>query len=156
MLKEFKEFALKGNMVDMAVGIVIGATFTSIVNSLVKDILTPFIGLLTGGVDFSQKFLVLKEGAEPGPYRTIEEATKAGAVTMNYGLFLNAVISFLIVSFVLFLLVRGMNRLKALREKEEAQAAPTTKTCPYCKMDVPIEAVRCGYCTSDLTAETSA
>ncbi|MEW5884240.1 MAG: large conductance mechanosensitive channel protein MscL [Armatimonadota bacterium] len=150
MLKEFKEFALKGNMVDMAVGIVIGAAFTSIVNSLVKDIMTPFIGFLTGGVDFSQQFVVLREGGAPGPYPTIEEASKAGAVTLNYGLFVNAVISFLIVAFVLFLVVRAMNRLKRLRAEEAPAPAPTTQACPFCKMEVPIGATRCGYCTSSL------
>lgn len=143
-------------MVDMTVGIVIGAAFTSIVNSLVKDVLTPVIGLLTGGVDFSQKFLVLREGAEPGPYATIEQAIQSGAVTLNYGLFLNAVISFFIVAFVLFLIVRGMNRLKAFREKEAAQAAPTTKTCPFCKMEIPLGAVRCGHCTSELPVDATA
>lgn len=150
MLKEFKEFALRGNMVDMAVGIAIGAAFTSIVNSLVKDIMTPSIGLLTGGVDFSQQFIVLREGGAPGPYPTIEEAAKAGAVTLNYGLFVNAVISFFIVSFVLFLVVRAMNRLKRLAGEEEPAPAPSTQPCPFCKMEIPIEASRCGHCTSSL------
>lgn len=150
MLKEFKEFALKGNMVDMAVGIVIGAAFTSIVNSLVKDILTPLVGLLTGGVDFSQQFVVLREGGAPGPYLTIEEASKAGAVTLNYGLFVNAVISFLIVAFVLFLVVRAMNRLTRLRAEEAPAPTPTTQPCPFCKMEIPIDATRCGHCTSSL------
>lgn len=150
MLKEFKEFALKGNMVDMAVGIVIGAAFTSIVNSLVKDVITPVIGLLTGGVDFSQQFVVLREGGVPGPYPTVEEAAKAGAVTLNYGLFVNAVIGFLIVSFVLFLVVRAMNRLKRLRAEEEPTPEPATQTCQFCKMEIPLGAIRCGYCTSSL------
>lgn len=150
MLKEFKEFALRGNMVDMAVGIVIGAAFTSIVNSLVKDIMTPSIGLLTGGVDFSQQFIVLREGGAPGPYPTIEEAAKAGAVTLNYGLFVNAVISFFIVSFVLFLVVRAMNRLKRLTGEEVPVPTPTTQACPFCKMEIPADATRCGHCTSRL------
>lgn len=150
MLKEFKEFALKGNMVDMAVGIVIGAAFTSIVNSLVKDVMTPLIGLLTGGVDFSQQFIVLREGGALGPYLTIEEAAKAGAVTLNYGLFVNSVISFLIVAFVLFLVVRAMNRLKRLRAEEAPAPAPTAQACPFCKMEIPVDATRCGHCTSSL------
>ncbi|MER3413180.1 MAG: large conductance mechanosensitive channel protein MscL [Armatimonadota bacterium] len=153
MLKEFRQFALKGNMVDIAVAFVIGAAFTSIVNSLVKDILTPVIGLITGGVDFSKQFVVLREGNVPGPYTTIEEASKVGAVTLNYGLFVNAVISFFIVAFVLFLVVRAMNRLQRLRAQDAPVPAPTTETCPFCKMEIPIGATRCGHCTSSL-AET--
>ncbi len=119
MLKEFKEFALKGNVVDLAIGIIIGAAFTAIVSSLVDDIIMPPIGLLTGGVDFSQIFVVLKGD---GPYNTIEQATDAGAVTWNIGLFINAVIKFLIVAFAVFLLVKGINRLT--RKQEEKPAAP--------------------------------
>jgi large conductance mechanosensitive channel len=148
MFKEFKEFALKGNVVDMAVGIIIGAAFGGIVNSLVKDVLMPPIGLLLGDVDFSNLFIVLKNGALPGPYATLAEAKKAGAVSIDYGIFINTLISFLIVSFSVFILVRGINRL---RRKEEAAPAPaTTRECPYCLSVIPLKAVRCGYCTSEL------
>ena len=122
MLKEFKEFAVKGNMVDMAVGIVIGAAFSAIVSSLVDDVIMPPIGLLIGGVDFSQLFLVLSEGTVPGPYLTVEAATAAGAVTWNIGLFINAVIKFLIISFALFMVVKLVNRLR--NEKPAAPPAP--------------------------------
>ncbi|SOC10642.1 large-conductance mechanosensitive channel protein MscL [Stappia indica] len=123
MLKEFKEFAVKGNMVDMAVGIVIGAAFSAIVSSLVDDVIMPPIGLLIGGVDFSQLFLVLSEGTAPGPYLTVEAATAAGAVTWNLGLFINAVIKFLIISFALFMVVKVINRLR--NEKPAAPPAPS-------------------------------
>jgi len=122
MLNEFKEFAVKGNMLDMAVGIIIGAAFGTIVQSLVNDIIMPPIGMLLGGVDFSDLFLTLSEGAVPGPYATLAAAQEAGAVTINYGVFANAVISFLIVSFSVFLLVRGFNRLR--REREAAPPPP--------------------------------
>ncbi len=122
MLKEFKEFAIKGNMLDMAVGIIIGAAFATIVNSLVNDVLMPPIGLLLGGVDFSDFFLVLKEGAAPGPYATLAAAQEGGAVTLNWGVFINAIISFLIVAFSVFMVVRSFNKMK--RKEEEAPAAP--------------------------------
>jgi large conductance mechanosensitive channel len=122
MLNEFKEFAVKGNMLDMAVGIIIGAAFGTIVQSLVNDIIMPPIGMLLGGVDFSDLFLTLSEGAVPGPYATLAAAQEAGAVTINYGVFANAVISFLIVAFSVFLLVRGFNRLR--REREAAPPPP--------------------------------
>lgn len=122
MLKEFREFAVKGNMLDMAVGIVIGAAFGTIVQSLVNDILMPPIGLLLGGVDFSDLFVTLSEGATAGPHATLAAAQEAGAVTVNYGLFVNALISFLIVAFALFLVVRSFNRLK--QQEEAAEAAP--------------------------------
>lgn len=122
MLKEFREFALRGNVLDMAVGIVIGAAFGTIVQSLVNDVLMPPIGMLLGGVDFSDLFLTLQPGATPGPYATVAAAAEAGAVTINYGLFVNAVISFLIVAFALFMVIRGFNRLK--REEEAAPEEP--------------------------------
>ena len=122
MLKEFKEFAVKGNMLDMAVGIIIGAAFGTIVQSLVNDVLMPPIGLLLGGVDFSDLFLTLQGGAVPGPYATLAAAQEAGAVTINYGVFVNALISFLIVAFAVFLVVRVVNRLK--REEERLPPAP--------------------------------
>ncbi len=150
MLKEFKEFALRGNVLDMAVGIIIGAAFGTIVNSLVHDILMPPIGLLLGGVDFANFFILLKEGSPVAPYASLVDAQAAGAVTMNYGLFINAIISFLIVGFAIFLLIRNVNRLK--RQEEAPSAEPTTKGCPYCLSTVPIKATRCAYCTSELPA----
>jgi len=122
MLKEFKEFAVRGNVVDMAVGIIIGAAFGKIVDSLVKDLIMPPIGLLLGKVDFTNLFVVLKDGNPAGPYLTVEVAQKAGAVTFNYGLFINTCISFVIIAFAVFLLIRGINRLK--REQEQKPAAP--------------------------------
>jgi large conductance mechanosensitive channel len=151
MLKEFREFALKGNVVDMAVGIIIGGAFTGIVKSLVGDILTPPLGLLLNGVDFSNLFIVLKNGATPGPYLALEQAQKAGAVTLNYGLFMNAFISFLIMAVAVFFLVRGINRLRKIAEKPPASAAvPDTKECPFCYSTIPAKAVRCPNCTSQL------
>jgi large conductance mechanosensitive channel len=148
MFKEFKEFAMRGNVVDMAVGIIIGAAFGTIVKSLVDDVIMPPIGLLLGSVDFSDLFVTLKEGATAGPYLTLAAAKEAGAVTLSYGAFLNTVISFLIVAFSVFLLVKGMNSLK--RKEEAPAAAPTTKECPYCFSTIPIKATKCPYCTSTL------
>ncbi len=150
MFKEFKEFAMRGNVVDMAVGIVIGAAFGTIVATLVSDVLMPPIGLLLGNVDFSNLFFVLKHGKTPGPYETLAAAKAAGAVTLNYGLFVNTVVNFLIVALAIFFVVRGIN---ALRIKEEAPpAVPTTKECPHCLATIPIKATRCGHCTSELGA----
>lgn len=152
MLSEFKKFALRGNVVDMAVGIIIGAAFGAIVNSMVKDILMPPIGLLLGNVDFSNLFITLQEGAVKGPYPSLKAAAEAGAVTLNIGLFLNQVISFLIVAFCVFLLVRSMNKLRTLTEKEKGEPAqePTTKECPFCFETISIKAKRCPKCTSVL------
>lgn len=149
MVKEFKEFAMRGNVVDMAVGIIIGGAFGTIVKSLVDDVLMPPIGLLLGGVDFSNFFFVLKQGTkDAAPYAALAEAKAAGAVTVNYGLFLNALISFLIVAFAVFMLVRSMN---VLRRKEEAPPAePTTRECPYCLSTIAIKASRCSHCTSEV------
>lgn len=133
MFKEFKEFALKGNVIDMAVGIIIGAAFGTIVQSLVADIIMPPIGVLIGGIDFSNLFLTVKEGATAGPYASLKAATDAGAVTINYGQFLNHVISFLIVAFAIFLVIRGINRLR--KQEEEAPAAPP-------KQEVLLEEIR--------------
>ena len=150
MLKEFKEFAMRGNVVDMAVGIIIGAAFGTIIAALVAEVLMPPIGLLLGNVDFSNLFVVLKEGKVAGPYATVAAAKGAGAVTLNYGLFVNTVVNFLIVAFAIFFLIRGMNSLK---KKEEAPAAvPTTRECPHCLSTIPIKATRCGHCTSELRA----
>jgi large conductance mechanosensitive channel len=146
MFKEFKEFAMRGNVVDLAVGIIIGGAFGTIVKSLVDDVVMPPIGLALGNVDFSDLFIMLKEGAKAAPpYSTIAEAQAAGAVTINYGLFVNSIITFLIIAFAVFLLVRAINRIKP----QEAPAA-TTKDCPYCRMPIPLGATRCPECTSEL------
>ena len=142
---------MRGNVVDMAVGIIIGAAFGTIVKSLVADIIMPPIGLLLGNVDFSNLFIVLKQGATAGPFATIAEAQKAGAVTINYGMFANTIISFLIVAFAVFLLIRALNKLQ--REEEAPPEEPTTKDCPHCLSTIPIKATRCGHCTSELSAE---
>lgn len=147
-VKEFKEFAIKGNMVDMAVGIIIGGAFGTIVKSLVDDVIMPPIGMALGNVDFSEMFVVLRQGAEAGPYTNLAAAKEAGAVTLNYGLFVNNVLSFLIVALAVFFMIRGMNRLK--RAEEAAPSAPTTKSCPMCATDVPIAAKRCPHCTSEI------
>ena len=149
MLKEFKEFAMRGNVVDMAVGIIIGGAFGTIVTSLVKDVLMPPIGMMLGGVDFSNFFAVLKEGVKPGPYGALTEAQAAGAVTVNYGLWFNSIISFLIVAFAVFLLIKGINTMK--RKEAAAPAAATTKECEYCFTAIPIKATKCPHCTSSLS-----
>jgi len=149
MFKEFKEFAMRGNVVDMAVGIIIGAAFGTIVKSLVADVIMPPIGLLLGNVDFSNLFIVLKHGAEAGVYSTIAEAQEAGAVTLNYGVFINTIISFLIVAFAVFLLVRNVNRLKREKPAEPAPE-PTTKECPHCFSTINIKATRCPQCTATI------
>lgn len=146
MFKEFKEFAMKGNVIDMAVGIIIGAAFGAIIKSLVDDILMPPIGLLLGNVDFSNIFMVIKEGKVAGPYASIAAAKAAGAVTINPGIFVNTIISFLIVAFSVFLVIKNVNRLK----KEPPPADPTTKDCPICFTVIPIKATRCPNCTSEL------
>ena len=150
MFKEFKEFVMRGNVMDMAVGIVIGAAFGTIVKSLVADVIMPPIGLLLGNIDFSNIFVTLTEGTPAGPYETLAMAQEAGAVTMNWGVFLMTVISFLIVAFAIFMLIKQVNRLK--REEEEPPAEPTTKECPFCLNEIPINATRCGFCTSQLDA----
>ena len=144
MLKEFKEFALKGNVADMAVGIIIGAAFGKIVSSLVSDVLMPPIGRLAGNLDFSNLFISLNGQA----YESLKAAKDAGAPTINYGLFLNTVIDFLIVAFVIFLIVKQLNRLK----KEAPSAAPNTRECPYCLTQIPLKATRCPACTADVKA----
>ena len=144
MLKEFKEFALKGNAVDLAIGVIIGAAFGAIVASLVSDIMMPPIGKALGGVDFSNLFVVLGDGT----YASLAEAQKSGAATVNYGVFLNKLINFLIVAFVLFMVVKGMNRMK--REAPAPAPAPTEKECPQCATSIPIKAKRCPHCTSNI------
>src|SRR5215470_16509867 len=147
MWKEFKEFAVKGNAVDLAVGVIIGAAFGGIVNSLVKDILMPPIGLLTGGLDFSNKFMVLKDAPGGGVFNTPADAAKAGAVTWNYGNFITLIINFLIVAGAVFLLVRAINKLRKPAEEKE----PDKKDCPKCAMKIPSKATRCPYCTTELS-----
>jgi len=150
MLKDFKEFVMRGNVVDMAVGIVIGVAFGAVIKSLVADVIMPPIGLLLGNVDFSNLFITLKAGKVAGPYVSLAAAQAAGAVTLNLGLFINTIISFVIVAFAVFLLVRGINQLR--REQEAPPAAPTTKECPYCLSEIPLKATRCPHCTSELGA----
>ena len=144
MLQEFKKFALQGNVLDMAVGIIIGASFGKIITSIVNDVLMPPIGLLVGRVDFSGLFVNLSGT----PYATLAEAKAAGAPTINYGLFLNTVLDFVIVALVIFLLVKQLNRLKS--QKPAPAAAATTRDCPRCVSSIPLRATRCPFCTSDL------
>ncbi len=148
VLKEFREFAVRGNVVDMAVGIIIGASFGTVVKSLVDDVLMPPIGMLVGHVDFADKMIVLRDGTTPGPYHTLAAAKDAGAVTLNVGLFINAVVSFVIVAFAVFLLVKAINRLK--RQEEAPPPAPSTRDCPFCASSIPVKATRCPFCTSEL------
>jgi large conductance mechanosensitive channel len=148
MLKEFKEFAMKGNVLDMAVGIIIGAAFGTIIGSLVADVIMPPIGLLLGNVDFANLFLVLKEGKVAGPYASLAAAKAAGAVSINIGVFVNTVINFIIVAFAIFLLIRNVNRMK--RKGEAPPTVPTTKDCPHCFTTIPTKASRCPHCTSEL------
>ena len=151
MWKEFKEFAVKGNAVDLAVGVIIGAAFGGVIASLVKDIIMPPIGLLTGGLDFSNKFLVLKDAPGSGTFATPAEAAKAGAVTWNYGNFITLMISFLIIAFCIFLVVKAMNKMK-----RPAPGAPAvSKDCPACAMTIPIKATRCPHCTTELSSSAS-
>src|SRR5438132_947455 len=146
MWKEFKEFAVKGNAVDLAVGVIIGAAFGGIINSLVKDVIMPPVSLLTGGLDFSNKFIVLRAAKDGSiAFNTPADAVKAGAITWNYGNFVTLIINFLIVAGAIFLLVRAMNRLK-----QSKQADPVTKDCPACAMTIPIKATRCPHCTTEL------
>ena len=143
MLKEFKKFALRGNMIDLAVGMIIGSAFTSIVNSLVNDMIMPVVSIFTGKVDFTNWFIAL----DGGSYATLEAAQEAGAATFNYGSFISNVINFVIMAFVVFMFVRVMNKMK----KKAEPAAPTTKKCPFCKSEISIEATKCPHCTSELS-----
>ncbi|MBN1151133.1 large conductance mechanosensitive channel protein MscL [candidate division WOR-3 bacterium] len=147
MLKELKEFAVKGNAIDMAVGIIIGAAFGAIVQSIVADIIMPPLGLLIGKVDFSNLFILLQNGNPAGPYSSLANAQTAGAVTINYGNFVNILIRFLIVSFVVFILVKNINRLK---RQEKTVAETNAKECPFCFSQIPVKATRCPYCTSEI------
>ena len=148
MLDDFKKFIMRGNVVDMAVGIIIGGAFGTIVKSLVSDVIMPPIGLLLGGVDFSNLFVTLKQGTMAGPYATLAAAQEAGAVTISYGLFFNAVFSFLIVGMAVFMMIRALNKMQS--EEAEEPAEPTTKACSFCFSEIPIQASRCPSCTSQL------
>ena len=148
MFKEFKEFIMRGNVLDLAVGVIIGTAFNAIVKSLVNDLIMPPIGLLLGRVDFGNLFIRLKMGDPPAPYATLADAQVAGAVTINYGLFVNTVVSFVITAFAVFLVIKVVNRLK--REEEAPPPEPTDKECPYCCNKIPIKATRCPHCTSQL------
>ena len=146
---------MRGNVMDMAVGIIIGAAFGKIVDSLVKDIIMPPLGWLMGRVDFANKYWTMLDGpTQPGPYASLDAAQKAGAITINYGQFLNTIISFIIVAFAVFMLIKAMNtlqaKLEAKEKKEAAAAAPTTKVCPFCCSEIPLAATRCPHCTSEL------
>ena len=145
-IKEFKDFISKGNVIDLAVGVIIGSAFSGIVTSLVTNIVTPLISIITGKVSFTDLFISL-DGNE---YATLAAAQEAGASTVNYGLFIEGVINFIITAFVIFLLVKGINKIRSLGKKEEPEAAPATKACPYCKSEINIEATRCPNCTSEL------
>ena len=143
MLKEFKKFIMRGNVMDMAVGVIIGGAFQAIVNSLVNDIIMPLIGILTGGLDFSSLFIAL----DGNTYETLAAAQEAGAATLNYGTFISAIINFLIMAFVIFMVVKGINKMHKPEE-----APKTTKVCPYCKSEISKDATKCPHCTSDLEA----
>lgn len=144
---EFKKFIMRGNVIDLAVGVIVGGAFQAIVKSLVDDIVMPVISLITGGLDFNNWFVALGEGE----FATAAEAAKAGVATLNYGTFISAVINFLIMAFVIFMLVRTINKVNDKFKKEEPEAAPTTKVCPFCKSEIDIDAVKCPHCTSDIT-----
>jgi large conductance mechanosensitive channel len=150
--KEFKEFAIKGNAIDLAVGVIVGAAFTGIINSLVKDIIMPPLSLLTGGLDFSNKFMILRAAKEGSMnFNTPADAAKAGAITLNYGNFITLAINFLIVAGAVFLMVRAINRLK-----QPKHAEPVIKDCPACAMTIPIKATRCPHCTTEFAGQTGA
>jgi large conductance mechanosensitive channel len=153
MFKDFRDFVMRGNVLDLAVGIVIGVAFGTVVNSLVKDIIMPPIGLLLGKVDFANLFVVFRNGeTTPPPYNTLADAQAAGAVTFNYGLFINTIIAFIIVTIAIFMIVRLVNRTRKAfdTKKEKEAAAPSTKDCPFCATAIPLKAVRCPHCTSEL------
>lgn len=146
----FKAFVMKGNVMDLAVGIIIGVAFGTVVTSLVNDVMMPPIGLAIGGVDFKESYIMLEEGTPPGPYPSLEAATQAGAVTLRWGAFVNTVINFLIVAFAVFLMVQAVAKMKAREAAKKAAAPPTEEPCPHCRMKIPVGAARCGFCTSSL------
>lgn len=146
MIKEFKEFAVKGNVMDMAVGVVIGGAFGKIVTSLVNDLIMPLVGLLVGGLDFSNLFIQLID--DGNIYTTIDAAAEASIPTLNYGLFISAIVDFLIIAFSIFMVIKSLNKFK--KKEELVEEVATTKTCPYCKTEISIKATRCPHCTSQL------
>lgn len=149
MLKEFKQFAIKGNMIDLAVGMIIGTSFNKIVSSLVNDMIMPILGIFTGKIDFAKLYIAL----DGNTYESLAAAEEAGAACFKYGAFIAGLIDFLIMAFIVFLFVRGINKLREVGKEEEAPAAPaapTTKICPFCKSEISIEATRCPHCTSEL------
>lgn len=146
LIKEFREFIIKGNVLDMAIGIIIGVAFGAVVNSAVNDIIMPPIGLLLGRINFANLFVILKEGHLPSPYNTVNAANEAGAVTLNYGLFINTIISFIIIALVVFLIIKAVNRF---RKKEEPKPEES-KDCPFCFSSIHIKAIKCPNCTADL------
>jgi large conductance mechanosensitive channel len=152
--RDFKKFAYKGNMVDLAIGFTVGAAFTAIARSLVDDIVMPFVALLLGGSSINDFYILLREGSEPGPYPTLVDAQATGAVTLNLGLFINSIIIFLIVALVMFFVVRGMMRMERQLDEltgvEEEPAEPTDRDCPYCLSSIAIAASRCLFCTSEV------
>ena len=154
---EFKKFALRGNVIDLAVGVIIGGAFQKIVTSVVNDLIMPWIGFLTGGTNFTDQFLILKvpEGIAAETITSVDIAKEVGATTFNYGAFITAVIDFIIMAFIIFLLVKMINKLTTslVKKEEEVPAAPTTKICPYCRSEIAIEATRCAHCTSEQPAE---
>ena len=151
MLKGFRDFIMRGNVIDLAVAVIIGAAFTKVVNSLVDDVIMPPIGLLLGKVDFTNAFIVLREGTKAaGPYATLADAKAAGAATLNYGLFISTIVTFLIVAFVVYLIVKSVTRLGP----KKAEVAATTKECPYCLSKIPLNAKKCAFCTADLSGRT--
>jgi large conductance mechanosensitive channel len=150
--KEFKGFIMKGNVMDMAVGIIIGIAFGAVITSMVNDVLMPPIGLALGGADFKESFVVLKEGSPHGPYPSLANATAAGATTLRYGAFINTIINFIIIAFCIFMIVKVITNM---RKKEEAEKAATEKDCPHCQMKVPIKATKCGHCTSEIPADVA-
>ncbi len=154
MFKEFKKFIMRGNVMDLAVGVIIGGAFQKIVTSLVNDLIMPLVGLVTGGVNFNDRFAILRapEGVDTALITTLDLAKENGVTTFNYGAFITTVLDFIIMAFVIFLFVKGINKLSDMTKKkeEEAPAAPTTKKCPYCLSEVPIEATKCAHCTSEI------
>jgi len=152
MLKEFKAFALKGSMVDMTIGVIVGTALGAVAKSMVTDIIMPPIGLLLGNVDFSNLFIVLKDGSPAGPYLSLEQARTAGAVTINYGLSANLIISFFVIAALMFMLIRMVTRVERLEAAKHPVAPPSTKECPYCLSAVMVKATRCPQCTSELKA----
>ena len=155
-LGEFKAFALRGNVVDLAVGVIIGGAFQKIVTSIVNDLVMPWVGLLTGGINFADMFMIvgkLPEGVDAATIVSLEAAMEAGVATFNYGAFITAVIDFIIMAFIIFLLVKGINALRNVKKKEEVAEEPVTKVCPFCKSEIALDATRCAHCTSELPSE---